>query len=75
MGRKEILVHIIWEHIRFWDVFGKVAYDFVFPNDLALVHQILHVSLLKKFVGEPTFVLQFESLGINDSFSNEEVPA
>ena len=32
---------------------GYVAYELVFPTELAVVHPIFHISLLKKCVGDP----------------------
>ncbi|WMV51419.1 hypothetical protein MTR67_044804 [Solanum verrucosum] len=36
--------------------------------------KVLYVSLLKKYVGDPTYIVPLESLGINDSLTYEEVP-
>ncbi|WMV58122.1 hypothetical protein MTR67_051507 [Solanum verrucosum] len=47
---------------------GKFSYELYLPNDLASVHPVFHVSLLKKCgVGDPMFVLPLESLDIKDS--------
>ncbi|KAF3640589.1 hypothetical protein FXO37_23390 [Capsicum annuum] len=54
--------------------YGKVAYDLELPIDLALVHPIFHVSLLKKCIGNPAIVFPLESTGVQDSLSYEEVP-
>ena len=32
---------------------GQVAYELEFPTELAVVHPIFHISLLKKCVGDP----------------------
>ncbi|WMV25289.1 hypothetical protein MTR67_018674 [Solanum verrucosum] len=53
---------------------GKVAYKFDFPNDLASVHLVFHVSLLKKCGSDPISTVVLESLGIKESFSYEVVP-
>ncbi|WMV33506.1 hypothetical protein MTR67_026891 [Solanum verrucosum] len=52
---------------------GNVAYEPDLPNDLASVHPVFHVSLLKKCVGDPTSIVPLGSLGISDSLSYEEV--
>ncbi|WMV55013.1 hypothetical protein MTR67_048398 [Solanum verrucosum] len=36
---------------------GKVAYELDFRNELALVHPVSHVSILKKCVGDPTSIV------------------
>ncbi|WMV42030.1 hypothetical protein MTR67_035415 [Solanum verrucosum] len=41
---------------------GNVAYELELPNDLTSVHPVFHVTLLKKCVGDPTFIMPLESL-------------
>ncbi|WMV33832.1 hypothetical protein MTR67_027217 [Solanum verrucosum] len=53
---------------------GKVANELDLANDLASVYPFFHVSLLKKYVGDPTSIVPFESFGIKDNLSYEEVP-
>ncbi|WMV38041.1 hypothetical protein MTR67_031426 [Solanum verrucosum] len=52
---------------------GKVYYELYLPNDLASVHLVFHVSMLKKCVGDTTSIVPLESLGIKESLSYEEV--
>ncbi|KAK4727160.1 hypothetical protein R3W88_032077 [Solanum pinnatisectum] len=53
---------------------GKVSYELDLPNDLALMHLIFHVSLLKKYVGDPTSIVPLEGFGVKENLSYEEVP-
>ena len=39
-----------------------VAYRLVLPPELASVHDIFHVSMLQKYVPDPTHVLQHKPL-------------
>ncbi|XP_015162113.1 uncharacterized protein [Solanum tuberosum] len=52
---------------------GKVAYELDLPNDLALVHSVFHVFLLKKYVGDPTSLVPLEGLGVKGILSYGEV--
>ncbi|WMV37379.1 hypothetical protein MTR67_030764 [Solanum verrucosum] len=52
---------------------GKVAYVLYLPNDLALVHPVFHVSLLKNCVRDLTSIVPLEGLGLKENLSYEEV--
>ena len=53
---------------------GKVDYELEFPNELAPVHPVFHVSMLKKCIGDPVSIIPFEGLGVAESLSYEEIP-
>ncbi|WMV46599.1 hypothetical protein MTR67_039984 [Solanum verrucosum] len=63
VGPYQILKHV-----------GKVAYELDLPNELALVHLVFHVSMIKKCIGDTTSVIPLEGLGVDKSLSYEEVP-
>ena len=52
---------------------GNVAYELELQAELAAVHSAFHISLLKKCVGDPTFIMPLESVAVKDSFSYEDV--
>ena len=51
----------------------KVAYEMKVPNELASVHPVLHVSMLKKCIGNSESILPIEGVGVKDNLSYEEV--
>ncbi|WMV24942.1 hypothetical protein MTR67_018327 [Solanum verrucosum] len=44
------------------------------PQELAAVHPVFHISMLKKCIGDPSLILPTESVRINDSLSYGEIP-
>ncbi|XP_021773566.1 uncharacterized protein LOC110737529 [Chenopodium quinoa] len=53
---------------------GKVAYKSDFPNQLEMVHNVLHVSQIRKYVPDVTHVLQPETIEMDEKLTYEERP-
>ena len=53
---------------------GEVIYELALPTELASVHPVFHVSMLKKCLGDPVSILPAEGLGVGEDLSYEEVP-
>ena len=51
-----------------------MAYALALPVELASVHLVFNVSMLKNFLGDPSLILHVKGLGVEEDFSNEEVP-
>ena len=54
---------------------GEVSYELALPTELAFVHLVFHVSMMKKCLGDPTSILAIDGLGVGEDLSYEEVPA
>ncbi|KAL0561447.1 hypothetical protein IC582_001875 [Cucumis melo] len=51
---------------------GPVAYHLVLPLVFSAVHDVFHVSMLRKYVADLTHVVDFVPLQINENLSYEE---
>ncbi|XP_060972342.1 uncharacterized protein LOC133038268 [Cannabis sativa] len=55
--------------------FGKkVAYRLALPPSLSAVHNVFHVSMLRKYVSDPMHVLSYEMLELQPDLSYDEQP-
>ncbi|KAL5546672.1 hypothetical protein UlMin_006359 [Ulmus minor] len=43
---------------------GKVAYKLALPSELSTVHNVFHVSMLQKYISDPSHVLESELIKI-----------
>lgn len=53
---------------------GEVAYEIALPPNLARVHNVFHVSQLRKYISDPSHVLVQEPLQIDENLAYEEKP-
>ena len=56
------------------DRIGEVAYRLAMPPSLSAVHNAFHVSMLRKYVSDPSYVLSYENLELDKDLSYEEKP-
>ncbi|WMV37238.1 hypothetical protein MTR67_030623 [Solanum verrucosum] len=73
-GKKEKLSPRYVGPYRILKRIGKVAYELELPADLATMHPVFHISLLKKCVGDPASIVPLESVAVKDRLSYEDVP-
>ncbi|XP_070046806.1 uncharacterized protein [Nicotiana tomentosiformis] len=52
----------------------RVAYKLELPPEMSLVHQVFHLSMLKKVVRDPSAIVPVETIEINEELSYEEIP-
>ena len=53
---------------------GKVAYQLDLPVSMSMIHNVIHVSLFKKYHPDPTHVIQLEDIEVDEPLSYEEYP-
>ncbi|XP_027109547.1 uncharacterized protein [Coffea arabica] len=53
---------------------GSVAYKLELPPSLSRIHNIFHVSILKKYHPDPSHILQPKNIEINETLTYEEKP-
>ncbi|XP_050938833.1 uncharacterized protein LOC127148680 [Cucumis melo] len=50
-----------------------VAYCLVLPPSLSVIHVAFHISMLRKYVADPSHVVDYEPLKIDENLSFEEL--
>ncbi|XP_055814500.1 uncharacterized protein LOC129884182 [Solanum dulcamara] len=63
VGPFEVLRHV-----------DEVACELAFPSGLAGVHPIFHVSMLKKYYSDGSYIIQWDSILLDQNLSFEEEP-
>ncbi|KAL0550473.1 hypothetical protein IC582_014992 [Cucumis melo] len=53
---------------------GPVAYRLALPPSLSAVHDVFHISMLRKYVPDPSHVVDYEPLEIDENLSYVEQP-
>ncbi|XP_050939339.1 uncharacterized protein LOC127148948 [Cucumis melo] len=53
---------------------GTMVYCLALPPSLSAVHDVFHVSILRKYVTDPSHVVDYEPLEIDENLSYAEQP-
>ncbi|KAM6542440.1 hypothetical protein CsatB_006887 [Cannabis sativa] len=53
---------------------GQVAYRLALPPLLSVVHNVFHVSMLRKYVSDPIHILSLEALELQPDLSYDDRP-
>ena len=53
---------------------GPVAYRLDLPKELSRVHNVFHISMLRKYISDPSHVLEALDIELRDDLSYEERP-
>ena len=53
---------------------GPVAYRLKLPPELSRIHDIFHVSMLRKYIPDPSHVLREQPVQLKENLTYEEIP-
>ena len=53
---------------------GEVAYRLRLPLELARIHDVFHVSMLRKYIADPSHVLRDQLVELKEDLTYEERP-
>ena len=53
---------------------GKVAYRLALPPSMDRVHNVFHISLLRKYISDPSHVLKSDDVELKEDLAYEEQP-
>ena len=56
------------------DRVGNVSYRLALPPVLSHIHNVFHVSVLRKYMPDPSHVLEYEPINVREDLSYEEQP-
>ena len=61
-------------HFKILERIGEAAYRLALPPQLSGVHEVFHVSMLRKYEPDPSHVLDWTDLVVDEDVSYEERP-
>ena len=73
-GRDKKLQPRFMESYKIIQHVGTVAYKLELPLNLSRIHNIFHVSMLKKYHPDSSYILQPENIEIDETLTYEEKP-
>ena len=53
---------------------GPVAYRLKLPPELSRIHDTFHVSMLRKYIADPSNVLREQPVQLKENLTYEEIP-
>ena len=73
-GKREKLRPRYMGSFEILEKIGEVAYKIALPHDLSHVHPVFHVSMLRKYVADPTHVIDYVPLEVQPDLTYVEKP-
>ena len=56
------------------EIIREVAYRLRLPPELARIHDVFHVSMLRKYIADPSHVLRDQPVELKEDFTYEDRP-
>ena len=56
------------------DRIGNVSYRLALPPSMAHVHPVFHISMLRKYVSDPSHILQPQMVDVSEELTYHEYP-
>ncbi|KAJ8771715.1 hypothetical protein K2173_026892 [Erythroxylum novogranatense] len=53
---------------------GSLAYRLALPPELSQIHDVFHVSMLRRYRSDPSHIIQTSEIQLRDDLSYEELP-
>ena len=53
---------------------GPVAYRLALPMELSRIHDVFHISMLRKYISDPSHILETTTVEVKEDLSYEEQP-
>ena len=73
-GSKEKLSPRFIRSFEIFDRIGNVSYQLALPPSLSRIHNVFHVSMLKKYVPDTSYVLDYKHLQLKGDLTYKEHP-
>ncbi|CAL2229662.1 unnamed protein product [Prunus armeniaca] len=53
---------------------GPIAYLLALPPELSWIHDVFHVSMLRKYMPHPSYIMEHQLVELREDLMNEEQP-
>ncbi|XP_038882415.1 uncharacterized protein LOC120073684 [Benincasa hispida] len=73
-GKREKLSPRFIRPFEISDRIGPVAYRLALPSFFSAVYNVFHVSMLRKYIVDPSHVVHYEPFQLNENLSYKEKP-
>ena len=71
-GHKVKLTPRFIRHFKILEQIGPIAYKLALPPSLSCVHDVFHVSMLRKYITNSMHVIDYKPLDFKEDLSYEE---